>query len=323
MQANYQLRYKTGLYTALTLIISTFIGLNYYFAQQDNDSSSNNTQLEVSHTNLPAQQPTENKTEKVIVIADSNILSLEYISSKDESSQNNHDSEKTQQAQKATRYQQLISSFNQVDGNDKIILLHEIWRLAPEVGIDENLLTLLQLAAYDPNARIEKLSRQILSDLQRVKNGLKRPEEELVSQILALSVANDISLTDEHTNVSNGEAISSEDLSRQRNNKIEQLAQLALTSGNIDTREYALNNLQQFDPDLTLDIIRQQLLNSNDSNQRFLAIERLRSVIGNIDSNKIRQILLSVNNDYDELISESASATLKMLDDYTQIQDDI
>lgn len=313
MQANYQLQRqnKTGLYTALALIISTIIfGLNYYFAQQDNGSSSNNTQLEISHINIPAQQ----STEKVFVIADNNILSLEYISSEDESSQNNHGSEEIQQTQKATRYQQLISSFNQVDGDEKITLLHKIWRLAPEVGIDENLLTLLQLTTYDPNARIEKLSRQILSDLQRVKSGIKRPEEELVSQIQALSAGNNTSLTEEHINVSNSAAISSENLALQRNHKIEQLAKLALTSENIDTREYALTNLQQFDSDLALDIIQQQLLNSSDSNQRFLAIERLRSVIGDYDSDKIRQILLSVSNDYDSLIAETAQATLKILD---------
>lgn len=242
------------------------------------------------------------------------------------SNQTNQILAEAQQAQKEAEYQELITNFNQVEGDNKILLLQRLWKLAPEVGIENNLLTLLQLATYDPDTQVEKISREILNDLQRFRDGTISQEEQLVSQIMEMnnnqhgsdgSLENNKPLIDDQVEPNTALPVK---IAQQKNEKIDQLTKLALTSENTKTREYALMNLVQFDHDATLDVIQHQLLNSSSSDERFKAIEILRSSIGDYDSNLIRQILEMATSDYDASISENATNILEMLDNYIQIQ---
>lgn len=241
----------------------------------------------------------------------------------------NPSAESIEHAKNKEEYTRLLSNFTHVEGDEKIKLLEELWQLAPEVGIEENLLTLLQLAIYDPDVQIEKMARKMLSDLQRFKDGEVRPEEHLVSQImkinnkqqnLSVSLGSDELQIVAQPEFNSNNTASSAEMTQQRNEKIEMLAKLALNAENPDTKDYAMNNLMQFDQDSSLEVIQFQLLSSNNSDERFKALELLRSSIGSFDSNKIRQILITASYDYDTIISENASTTLKVLDNYTQAQ---
>ena len=71
---------------------------------------------------------------------------------------------------KTAQYQNLISELQQASGDGKIPVMEELWRLAPEVGIDDYLLTLLQLTTYDTDIYIREAASRILADLQQFKN---------------------------------------------------------------------------------------------------------------------------------------------------------
>ena len=311
---------------SLFIIAAIITGIYGYMAKQGNNSSATGDASENARTSAPAysqieketgeisfndfflalgneQQPAvgENSANDVSVV--NHELSTEGGSyqNEDEIAQANSGllKAKIQQVQKETEYQQLITYFNKVKGDDKMLLLQRLWQLAPELGIDENLLTLLQLATLDPDAHVEKIAIEILSDLQRLRDGVIRPEEQLLSQIMEVSNkplslagstgSDELQKLDQLELNKNSSALSAE-MDQKRNEKIDQLTKLALASENINTKEYALMNLMQLDHESSLGVIQHQLLNSKNSQERFTALERLRSSIGDYDSDRIRPI---------------------------------
>lgn len=229
---------------------------------------------------------------------------------------------------KTAQYQNLISELQQASGDGKIPVMEELWRLAPEVGIDDYLLTLLQLTTYDTDIYIREAASRILADLQQFKNDELSTEEKLVSQIVEIDAYKHLSpiLTGQDGPVISGQAdpnrelysILPDDLSEKRSKYIDQLKDLAFNAVDSDTKAYAMMNLLEFDENIAYDVIQYQLLNSHNSDERFKALELLRSSIGSHDSNKIRRLLTIASDDLDPTISVNASTSLIILNNYTQ-----
>ncbi len=241
-------------------------------------------------------------------------------------SQRDQKFEELQRLKRESEYQQLILTFSKDDGDDKVVLLQKIWQLAPEVGIDEKLLTLLNLATHDPDEKIERLAEKILIDLTRFRDGVMQPEVQLVSQIIEINntqqeytdqtgSSNELEII-EPNNLNRENSISTVEMIQLKNDKINKLAQLALNSEDDNQKKYALINLMQFDPDSALSVMQHQLLNSKDPDERYRVIENLNAATGDINSIKLRSILEVATSDYDSSIAEYAQVSLTMLDQY-------
>ena len=150
----------------------------------------------------------------------------------------------------------------------------------------------------------------------------------MVSQIVEIDAYKHLSpiLTGQDGPVISGQAdpnrelysILPDDLSEKRSKYIDQLKDLAFNAVDSDTKAYAMMNLLEFDENIAYDVIQYQLLNSHNSDERFKALELLRSSIGSHDSNKIRRLLTIASDDLDPTISVNASTSLIILNNYTQ-----
>lgn len=238
---------------------------------------------------------------------------------------NNLRIEDIKQKQQEIEYGELISAFTHDENVNKILLLQKLWQLAPEVGIDENLLTLLHLSTHDPDVQIQSMAHKMLIDLTHFKEGTIKPEEQLVAQIHDINrlqqsntdySKNDEPITINPLTLNANDTVSSTEITQQWNDKINQLTQLALNSEDSNQKDYAMMNLMQFDHDSALQVIQHQLLNSVNIDERYRAVERLRAVTGDMSSLKLRRILEIAVNDYNLLISEYARASITMLDQY-------
>lgn len=222
-------------------------------------------------------------------------------------------------------YQRLISNYSHAEGDEQIMILQKLWQLSPEIGFDDDLLTLLSLATRDPNAQIESLANIILNDLMRFRDSVVKPEEQLISQIIEinntqqrnsdLSVVGDETHTFESLDL-NRKNVSSVEMNQRRNDIISQLTQLALNSEDANQKDYAMMNLMQLDHDSALHVIQYQLLNSENIDERYRAIEKLRAASGDISTLKLRSLLEIATNDHQTSIAEYAQASITMLDQY-------
>lgn len=224
--------------------------------------------------------------------------------------------EEAEREQQKAEYQHLLAYFNQANSEEKIQLLQKLRQLALNIGITEELLVLLQLTTYDPDSNIENTARNILNDLNNFMKGRVSPEQQLVTQLEKID-----NVSRRHDDTSTHDNHSSLDTHQQRNKVLEELKAIALSSENSDTKDYALNNLMQFDQGSALEVIQHQLLNSTDNDDRFKAIEHLRSSIGKFDSDTIRQALQNASYDYDTTIANYAQVSLDMLDEFLQPQE--
>jgi len=330
---------------AISIVMGGFF---LYLFVQDNKSNSSDYASEVSQTDikLNSQVEAENKFNELLLDLSQNEINEEVKDLVDASPISDYDlntrpssfEDESGQAdqilaeaallkKKKSEYQQLIIDFNLVEGDEKITLLHRLWQLAPEVGVDDNILILLHLAVNEPDARVVKMASKMLSDLQRFKDKIARPEESLVLQIteinnnqknIGVSLDGDDIEKSELTE-SNGDKSSLPiEMVENRNEKIATLKELAINSKDTDVKEYALINLVQFDHDSALFVIQNKLLNSQDRGERIQAIEKLSSSIGDYDSSKIQQILEMASNDYDGYVSEYALNILNLLQNYSQ-----
>lgn len=323
-------------------------GINLFISEQDNKSSTKSYPSENVQTNVPVQPQIKQEISfngflSVLKqdqqrVADENSmtefsianhdLSIEGdpLQNEDEVAQTNRSFLEAQQVQIKAEYQQIITDFNQVEGDNKVLLLQELWQLAPEVGIEENLLILLQLATHDPDEKIERLAGKILNDLIRFRDGVVEPEVQLVSQVIDINNTqqrnSDLSgggegpQSFESQDLTRKSSASSVEMTQQRNDKINQLTQLALNSEDTSQKDYALMNLMQFDHDSALEVIQYQLLNSVNTDERFRALEKLRADTGNVNSLKLRALLEIAANDFQASIAESAQASITLLDQY-------
>jgi uncharacterized protein YuzB (UPF0349 family) len=226
-------------------------------------------------------------------------------------------------------YRSLIARL-QTEETDKIALLNELWRLAPEVGIDDELMALLALESRHPDSRVAGLSAKILSDLNEFRNGIKTPVESLVDRIQALDARLSAETSDERPDEGNfyysdsglPAVEESSELSATRAELINQLSDYAVAAEDAESKKYALIALVKMDNDKTLEVIEYHLFNSSDTRQRMFALEVLESLIGDYDTEKVREIFSALYGDRDRVISEKAREALINIDRYLQTAED-
>ena len=226
------------------------------------------------------------------------------------------DSDTSELTKRKQQYQQLFSDLANSSGDNKLLTLEELWKLAPEVGIEDNFLTSLELAKYDPDEAIQNMANVIHADLIRFKNNQLTPVQDIVQQLESLQSNTQVNtghdLTDNlhtpETTDPTHEVGTSSKIGRSR--LIEQLSDLALTSVDTDTRHYALNSLIQYEQDTAIDILQNKLAYSRNRDERVYAIELLTSILGNSNDDKVREIIHHFENDYDEYVSHIARLSL-------------
>jgi hypothetical protein len=197
------------------------------------------------------------------------------------------------------------------DKNKMIVILENLWRLAPEVGIHDDFLVFLESATRDQDLVVVSLAKKILLDFSQIRGESISAEDQIATSF----ITDTPELSTIEVDAGEKIVVFQQGTSQTaRQDDILALKEMAMYSDSLLTRNFAIDKLFQYDPNSVVNIVQYQLSNSVDNDERFLALDRLRASIGSADRGLIRQTLEMFSDDYDNNIANYARHTLVLLE---------